>query len=51
VLQCKAGKGKTTALQDKNLKEIGDAQGIACVVNEANMNDIKHLLEETHYEY
>jgi len=50
-IECKAGKGKTTALQDKNLKEIGDARGIACVVNEANMNDIKHLLEETRYEH
>jgi len=48
-IECKAGKGKTTALQDKNLKEIGEAHGIACVVNEDNMNDIKYLLEETRY--
>ena len=36
-IECKAGKGKTTALQDKNLHDIEDAGGVAWVVNEVNL--------------
>jgi Holliday junction resolvase len=36
-IECKAGKGKTTALQDKNLHDIEDAGGIPWVVNEVNL--------------
>jgi hypothetical protein len=43
-IECKAGKNTTTALQEKNLREIGEAWGIAHVVNEDNMNDIKQIL-------
>ena len=38
-IECKAGNNKTTKLQDKNLKQIGEAGGVALVVNEANMDD------------
>ena len=41
-IECKAGNGKTTALQDKNLREIEEAGGKAFVINETNL----HLLEE-----
>ena len=34
AIEAKAGKGTTTALQDKHLKEISKAGGIALVVNE-----------------
>ena len=37
-IECKAGDNKTTKLQDKNLKQIEEAKGVALVVNEANMN-------------
>ena len=43
-IECKAGKNKPTALQEKNLREITMAGGIALVVNEENMNDINELL-------
>lgn len=43
-IECKAGKGKTTALQDKNLHEIREAGGTALVVNEENVDEITDLL-------
>ena len=39
-IEAKAGKGKTTALQDKHLEDIKKAGGVSLVVNEANLNDI-----------
>ena len=45
AFECKAGKNKPTALQDKNLSDIGVAGGIACVVNEDNMMDIENILK------
>ena len=36
AVECKAGKGKTTALQDKNINEIRKQGGKAIVVNEDN---------------
>jgi len=44
-IECKAGKGKTTALQDKNLREIREAGGVALVVNEENVDLLTQLLE------
>ena len=35
---------KPTALQEKNLREIGEAYGIACVINEDSMNDVELIL-------
>jgi Holliday junction resolvase len=46
-IEAKAGKGKTTALQDRELQRIRDAGGIALVVNEENLDSLKStLLEE-----
>jgi Holliday junction resolvase len=45
-IECKAGKNKPTMLQQKNLAEIAQAGGIALVVNEENMNNIKELLND-----
>lgn len=45
AVECKAGKGKTTALQDKNLKQIRDAEGIAIVVNEENLQELQDILD------
>ena len=44
-IECKAGKGKTTALQDMHLSKIAIAGGIAEVVNEENMHDIVNILD------
>ncbi len=43
-IECKAGKGKTTALQDLELEKIRQAKGFAYVVNETNIQDLKELL-------
>jgi len=45
AFECKSGKNKHTALQDKNLTDINVAGGIACVVNEENMMDIEKILK------
>ena len=34
AIECKAGQGKTTALQDREIAAINAAQGVAIVVNE-----------------
>ena len=43
-IECKAGKGKTTALQEKNLAQIRSAGGLAIVINEENINELKERL-------
>lgn len=45
-IEAKAGKGKTTALQDKNLRLIREAGGYALIVNEVNLPDLRSLLLE-----
>ena len=40
AIECKAGKNKPTALQEKEIKKIRDAGGVAFVINEDNL----HLL-------
>lgn len=42
AIECKAGKGKTTALQDRELKLITDCGGIAIVVND-QPESMEHL--------
>lgn len=44
-IEAKAGRGKTTALQDKNLRDIREAGGQAIVVNEQNIDELEDLLE------
>ena len=43
-IEAKAGKGKTTALQDRELQRIKDAGGFAIVVNEENVEDLSRLI-------
>jgi Holliday junction resolvase len=43
-IECKAGKGTTTALQDKELQKIEDAEGIALLVNEHNIEEVEKCL-------
>jgi len=44
AVECKAGKGKTTALQDLNIARIKDCGGIALVINELNIDELDKLL-------
>ena len=46
AIECKAGKGTTTALQDKNIKEIKKAGGQVIVVNENNLEEVRLMLSE-----
>lgn len=45
AIECKAGKGKTTALQDRELDRIANAGGFVFVVNEHNQDDLKEQLQ------
>jgi Holliday junction resolvase len=44
AIECKAGKGKTTALQEKELKKIRDAGGDTFVINETNIDTLENYL-------
>lgn len=44
-IEAKAGKNKPTALQLKNLKAIQESGGIALVINEHNIDELKTALE------
>ena len=41
AIEAKAGKGTTTALQEKNLREIREAGGKAMVINENNLGALE----------
>ena len=45
AIECKAGKGTTTALQDRELAAIRTAGGMAMVVNESNIDELKEKLQ------
>jgi Holliday junction resolvase len=45
AIECKAGKNKTTALQDINIAAIREAGGTALVINEENIDDVATLLQ------
>ena len=44
-IECKAGKGKPTALQEKNIAQIIAQGGLAIVVNEDNIEEVRTLIE------
>ena len=44
-IECKAGKGTTTALQERELTRIQNAGGYALVVNEKNINQLQEIAE------
>ena len=45
AIECKAGNGKTTVLQDRELEAIKDAGGIAMVINEDNLDAVSLVLK------
>lgn len=45
AIECKAGKGVTTALQDREIAAIRTAGGMAVVVNETNIDELKEKLQ------
>lgn len=46
AIECKAGKGTTTRLQERELDRIRDALGVALVVNEHNTCNVSNVLME-----
>jgi hypothetical protein len=50
AIEAKAGKGKATALQLKNLKEIVNAGGRSIIVNEDSLPLLDLLIKEMSYD-
>lgn len=44
AIEAKAGRGKTTALQDANIEKIRSAAGVALIINEQNIDTLMPLL-------
>jgi hypothetical protein len=49
-VECKAGKGKPTALQLKNLAEIEASGGISVIVNEDNLAQFEVTMRKYYHE-
>lgn len=49
-VECKAGKGKPTALQLKNLAEIEASGGISVIVNEENLEQFETTMRKYYHE-
>jgi len=47
AIECKAGKNKTTALQDRQLELIRQSGGIALVINEENIHEVEKTISGT----
>lgn len=48
AIETKAGQNTATALQKRELRRIEAAGGVAIVVNEENLSELRKLLNETH---
>ena len=46
AIECKAGKGKTTALQERELQWIKDAGGFTFVAREDNLEQLEQELKQ-----
>jgi Holliday junction resolvase len=46
AIECKAGTGKTTALQDREIEKIQSAKGHAIVARETNLDMVELLIQE-----
>lgn len=47
AFELKAGKGKTTALQDREIAAISGHGGIVLVINETNIDKVKEIIQWT----
>jgi Holliday junction resolvase len=46
AIECKAGSGKTTALQDLELNRIHNAGGTIYIARETNIDELQQILRE-----
>lgn len=44
AIECKAGKGKLTLLQEREINKIRENGGTALVINEENINQLKEAI-------
>jgi Holliday junction resolvase len=46
AIECKAGKNKPTALQEREMGKVNAAGGMAMLINEVNVHVVRSVLEE-----
>jgi len=46
AIECKAGKNKPTALQEREMGKVNAAGGMAMLINESNVHVVRATLEE-----
>lgn len=46
AIEAKAGKGKTTALQEKNMQAINASGGYTCIIREDNLEYLTNAISE-----
>ena len=46
AIECKAGSGKTTALQERELERIQNAGGTTFIARETNIDELQRILRE-----
>lgn len=46
AIECKAGKGTTTPLQDRELDRIHNAGGTTFIARESNLDELQQILKE-----
>jgi Holliday junction resolvase len=46
AVECKAGKNKPTALQEREMSLIRESNGTALVINEENLDNVRILIEK-----
>ena len=46
AIECKAGSGKTTALQERELNRIHNAGGTTYIARESNIDELQRILRE-----
>jgi Holliday junction resolvase len=46
AIECKAGSGKTTALQERELDRIHNAGGTTYIARETNIDELQQILRE-----
>jgi Holliday junction resolvase len=46
AIECKAGKNKPTALQEREMGKVNAAGGMAILINEVNVHVVRSVLEE-----
>jgi len=44
AIECKAGKGTTTKLQDREIRRINESGGLALVIDEMNLDELRGFI-------